>query len=347
VGRRRGDDGDLNPAKKFINDPRDVVEEMLAGFLRTHQRLVRRRGDSRVIVRAGPAADAVGVVAGGGSGHEPALLGYVGRGLLDAVVVGDIFASPPSGDVLEAIGAVDTGRGVLLLIGNYAGDVMNFEMAMEHARAAGHRVEMEVVTDDVATGTREASGRRGLAGSFFVWKAAGAAAARGDSLEEVGTVAHRVIGMTRTLGVASRPGTLPGAHRPTFEVAEDQIEVGVGHGEPGLRREPLRQVDELVDDLVEHLWSFDPPGGLGSKVATLVNGFGGTPLMELYVAQRRLLENLDGRGVAVHRSYVGNVYTALEMAGFSIALLGLDEELRGLVDAPAAAPHFAQEGTAP
>lgn len=340
MGGRWGDDGDLRPASKFINDPRRVVDEMLEGFLGTHPRLVRRGGDARVVVRADPAADAVAVVAGGGSGHEPALLGYVGMGLLDAVVVGDVFASPPAGDVVEAIRAVDAGRGVLLLIGNYSGDVLNFEMAMEEARAAGHRVEMEIVTDDVATA--EAAGRRGLAGSFFVWKAAGAAAARGDELEDVRRLARDAIDSTRTLGVASRPGWLPGSAHPTFEVGDDEIEFGVGHGEPGVRREPMRPVDEVVDDLVERLWSFDPPGGLGREIATLVNGFGGTPLMELYVAQRRLLDDLGRLGTLVHRSYVGNVYTALEMAGFSIALLGLNAERRGLLDAPARAPHFSQ-----
>jgi phosphoenolpyruvate---glycerone phosphotransferase subunit DhaK len=340
VGRRRGDDGDLSPGPKFLNDPRDVVEEMLEGFLRTHTRLVRREGEARVLSRAVPSPDTVGVIAGGGSGHEPALLGYVGSGLLDAVVVGDVFASPPAGDVVEAIRRVDTGRGVLLLIGNYAGDVLNFEMAQELAREQGHDVALEIVTADVAT--PEAGGRRGLSGSFFVWKAAGAAAARGDDLEDVRRVARETIGATRTMGVASRPGRLPGSEHATFEVVDGQVEVGVGHGEPGLRREPMRAVDELVDGLVEDLWSFEPAGGLGGDVATLVNGFGGTPLMELYVAQRRLLRELDRRGVAVHRSYVGNVYTALEMAGFSIALLGLDEERRALIDAPAEAPHFAQ-----
>jgi dihydroxyacetone kinase-like protein len=191
---------------------------------------------------------------------------------------------------VAAIGAADTGRGVLLLIGNYAGDVLNVEMAIEEARAAGHRVELEVVTDDVAT--TQASGRRGLAGSFFVWKAAGASAARGDSLEDVQRIARTAVDHTRTMGVASRPGTLPGSEHPTFEVGDDEIEVGVGHGEPGVRRGPVRPVDEVVDRLVERVWSFHPAGGLGSEVATLVNGFGGTPLMELYVAQRRLLDDL-------------------------------------------------------
>ena len=316
---------------------------MLDGFLRTHGRLVRRAGEARVVARAEPSTGTVGVVAGGGSGHEPALLGYVGTGLLDAVVVGDVFASPPAGDVVEAIRAVDTGRGVLLLIGNYAGDVLNFEMAMELAREAGHDVEMQVVTDDVAT--EDAGGRRGLAGSFFVWKATAAAAARGDGLGDVRRVARETVDATRTMGVASRPGTLPGSEHPTFEVADGQIEVGVGHGEPGLRREPMRQVDAVVDDLVEDVWSFGPPGGLGGEVATLVNGFGGTPLMELYIAQRRLLDCLATRGVTVHRSYVGNLYTALEMAGFSIALLGLDDERRALIDAPAEAAHFSQGGS--
>jgi len=315
---------------------------MLAGFVRTHHRHVRRLEGSRVILAGDLARGKVGLVAGGGSGHEPALIGYVGAGLLGAVVAGEVFASPPAGEVVKAIDAVDTGAGVLLLIGNYAGDVINFEMAMESARAAGHRVELQVVTDDVAAGTADIRSRRGLAGSFFVWKAAGASAASGAALDEVRRVAQKANESTRTMGVASHPGTVPGTDRPLFAIPDDQIEIGVGHGEPGLRRVSVRPVDAIVDELVEHLVSAEPSGGLGTEVATLVNGLGATPLIELYVVQRRLVENLEGRGTIVHRSFVGNYYTALEMAGFSIALLGVDGELRALIDAPASSAHFSQ-----
>lgn len=285
----------------------------------------------------------VSVVAGGGSGHEPALLGYVGAGLLDGVVVGDVFASPPAGEVVAAIEALDTGAGVLLLIGNYAGDVINFEMAMETARAAGHRVELQVVTDDVAAGTSDVSARRGLAGSFFVWKACGAAAAANATLDEVQRVAQKTNASARTMGVASGPATVPGTQKPLFAIVDGQLEIGVGHGEPGLRRGPMRPVDDVVDELVEQLLAAEPQGGLGGEVATLVNGLGATPLIELYLAQRRLAENLEERGIAVHRSFVGNFYTALEMTGFSIAVLGVDHELKALIDAPASSAHFTQQ----
>jgi dihydroxyacetone kinase-like protein len=315
---------------------------MLDGFVRTHGQHMRRLDGSRVILARYAPSGKVGLVAGGGSGHEPALLGYVGAGLLDGVVVGEVFASPPAGEVVTAIQAVDSGAGVLLLIGNYAGDVMNFEMAMETARAAGHRVEMQVVTDDVAEGG-DVGSRRGLAGSFFVWKTCGAAAASGASLERVRHVARKANASTRTIGVASSPGTIPGSLKPLFAIADDEVEIGVGHGEPGIRRETMRPVDAIVDELVEHLVSARLKDSLGKEVAALVNGLGATPLIELYVAQRRLVENLEERGIVVHRSFVGNYYTALEMAGYSIALMGLDHELRALIDAPASSAHFTQQ----
>ena len=346
MGGRRGDDRDLS-GKKFINDPRDVVEEMLAGFVGTHSRLVRRLEGTKAVLARSVHPGNVSILAGGGSGHEPALVGYVGAGLLDGVVAGEVFTSPPVGDVVAAIGALDTGAGVLLLIGNYAGDVMNFEMAMESARMAGHKAELQVVTDDVAMGTSDTSSRRGLAGSFLIWKACGAAAAAGLSLEEVRRVAAKANASTRTIGVASAPGTVPGTHKPLFAIADNEIEIGVGHGEPGLRRKAMPRVNEIVDELVEHLVSAEPKGGLGKEVATLVNGLGATPLMELYIAQRRLVGSLRQRGVLVHRAFVGNFYTALETAGFSIAIMGLDEELKTLIDAAARSPHFTQPATGP
>jgi dihydroxyacetone kinase-like protein len=341
MARRRRDDRDLS-GKKFINDPRNIVDEMLAGFVQTHRHDVRRLSGSRVIVALSAPPGKVGLVAGGGSGHEPALLGYVGVGLLDAVVVGEVFASPPAGEVLAAIQAADSGEGVLLMIGNYAGDVMNFEMAMEIARAAGHRVELQVITDDVAEGG-DVSSRRGLAGSFFVWKTCGAAAEAGAPLDEVRRVARKANASTRTMGVGSGAATVPGTQRPLFAIADNEIEIGVGHGEPGLSRETMRPVDAIVDELVDHLVSARLKDALGPEVATLVNGLGATPLIELYLAQRRLVENLEERGISVHRSFVGNYYTALEMAGFSIALMGLDEEMKGLIDAPAMSAHFHAE----
>ena len=331
--------------KKFVNDPRDVVEEMLDGFLATHAAIVRRVGESRVVARRDPAQGTVAVVAGGGSGHEPALLGYVGPGLLDAVVVGDLFASPPASAVVEAIRATDTGRGVLLLIGNYAGDVMNFEIAAGRAREAGHAVELQIVTDDVGLGRfGDARARRGMAGSFFAWKACGAAAAAGAPLDQVREVAARTNGRVRTVAVAHTAATLPGAGRPLFEVAEGEIHFGVGHGEPGARCQAMRPVDAIVDEMVAHLLHPDLPALDGSRLVTLVNGLGAVPLLELYVVQRRLTRALAERGLVVARSFVGEYYTAMDTGGFSISLLDADEELLGLVEAPALSAHFSQAG---
>jgi phosphoenolpyruvate---glycerone phosphotransferase subunit DhaK len=332
-------------ATTFINDPADVVAEMLEGFLQTHARRLRRLEGARVVVTTPPSAGKVAVITGGGSGHEPALLGYVGPGLMDAVVVGDLFASPPAADVLEAIRATDTGRGAIVLLGNYAGDVLNFEMAAEWARDEGRHVEIQLITDDVGAGTPQDLGtRRGLAGGFLVWKAAGAAAARGGSLDEVRLIARHANEQARTVAVAARACTIPGSAHPSFDVSQNTVEFGVGHGEPGIRREPARPVDLLVDDMVEHLVGSEPPLHEGDRVVTLVNGLGGTLLLELYIGQRRLARTLAMLGIGVHRSYVGPFYTALDTAGFSITLLNVDAELAALIDAPAEAPHFAQLG---
>jgi phosphoenolpyruvate---glycerone phosphotransferase subunit DhaK len=320
-----------------------VVEEMLEGFLGTHAGRVRRLEGARALVATPLPSGRVRVITGGGSGHEPALLGYVGPGLVDAAVVGDLFASPPAADVLEAIRATDTGAGTLLLIGNYSGDVLNFEMAAEWARQEGRAVEIEVITDDVGAGTPHDLGtRRGLAGGFLVWKAAGAAAARKASLPQIRGVAHRAIAAARTVAVAARACTVPGSAHPSFAVPMGEIEFGVGHGERGVRRERVRRVDDLVDEMVEHLVVSDPPLRPGGRVVTLVNGLGATPFLELYIAHRRLAGNLDERRIGVHRSYVGAFYTALDMDGFSITLLSVDSELADLIDASANAPHFVQ-----
>jgi dihydroxyacetone kinase-like protein len=328
--------------KKFINDPADVVDEMLEGFLQAHHRTVRALDDARVLVRSST-ADKVALVTGGGSGHKPAFIGYIGEGLLDAVAVGDIFTSPPARAVLEAIRAANRGKGVLLLLGNYAGDVMNFEIAAEMARDEGIEVDMAIATDDVGAGFHdEPEKRRGVVGQFLIWKACGAIAERGAALRETKELAERVNACTRTMGVAIGPCTVPAAGRPTFVLADDAMEVGVGHhGEPGTSTEPLVPVDAIVDRIVDQIVR-DLPFRAGDEVVTLINGLGATPLLEQYIAQRRLARNLAERSITIHRSFVGEYFTALEMAGFSITLLKVDDELKSLLDAPAASPHFVQ-----
>jgi phosphoenolpyruvate---glycerone phosphotransferase subunit DhaK len=333
----RGDDA---RTAKFVNDPRHAVDDMLDGFLRTHAALVRRSGSPRVVVSARPRSRGVRVISGGGSGHEPALLGYVGAGLLDAVVVGEVFASPPAPSVAEAIRAVDTGQGVLIVIGNYAGDVMNFEMAAEWAREEGHDVTIELVTDDVAGETGDIRSRRGLAGGVFAWKAAGATAANGWSLGEVREAAAAAIGNTRTVAVATSPASIPGSAHAAFAASPVTYQFGVGHGEPGIRVEPMAPVDAVVDGMLEPLLAGGFLPAPGRKAVTMVNGLGAASMLELYIAQRRLLDVLDARGVAVRRSFVGPFYTALDTAGFSITVLAADDALAELIDAPACAPHF-------
>jgi len=329
--------------KKFINKPEDVVEEMLEGFLQVNARYVRRLGDGRVLVRAGGPRDKVGLVTGGGSGHKPAFIGYIGDGMFDAVVVGDIFTSPPAAAVLEAIQEVDRGKGVLLLLGNYAGDVMNFEIAADLARDEGINVEWAIATDDIGAGFRDdVSRRRGVVGQFFIWKLCGALAERGAPLSEVKAMAERVNAATRTMGVAIAPCTVPALGRPTFTLGEDEMEVGVGHhGEPGIRTEKLVPADQVVDQLLAEIVA-DLPYRAGVQVVTLVNGLGATPLLEQYIIQRRVAQNLAQRSISIYRSLVGDFFTALEMAGFSITLMKVDDELKMLLDAPADTPHFVQ-----
>jgi dihydroxyacetone kinase-like protein len=331
--------------KKFINDPMKVVDEMLEGFLFVNARTVRRSTThARVVVRQdGPVEGKVAVVTGGGSGHKPSFIGYIGKGMLDAVCVGEIFTSPPVPAVLDAIKTADSGKGVLLLLGNYSGDVMNFEMAAELAGEEGIEVEQAIATDDVGAGFKdEPHKRRGVSGEFLIWKCCGAMAERGASLSEVKRIAEKVNANTRTMGVAITSCTVPAAGKPTFTLNEDEMEIGVGHhGEAGVARVPIRPVDEIVDMLVEKIVS-DLPYEKGDEVVTLINGLGATPLLELYIAQRRLQQNLEGRGLRIARSMVGEFFTALEMAGFSITLAKVDGEMKDLLAAPAETPYFVQ-----
>ncbi len=329
--------------KKIINNPADVVDEMLDGMAYAYPQYVRRLNGLNVLVRANAPTPKVAIVSGGGSGHEPAHGGFVGRGMLDAAVAGTVFTSPTPDQIFEAIKAVNGGKGVLLVIKNYTGDVLNFNMAAEMAEAEGIKTEKVVVNDDVAVeNSTFTSGRRGIAGTLLVHKIAGAKAEAGGTLEEVKAVAEKVIANVRSMGMAISPCTVPEAGKPSFTLKDDEIEIGIGiHGEPGTMREKIRPANEIVDQLLGRIFD-DMSLKQGDEVAMLVNGLGSTPLMELFVANRRAAEVLASKGINVAKTTVGNFMTSLEMGGFSISLLKLDAELKQLLLAPAETPAFTQ-----
>jgi phosphoenolpyruvate---glycerone phosphotransferase subunit DhaK len=318
--------------KKLINDPFDVVDEMLEGFVAAHGRVVRLAGE-RVVARLPVDHAKVGLVIGGGSGHEPAFVGYVGPGLADAAAVGNVFAAPSPDACLAAIRVASTGMGVLLAYGNYAGDIMNFGIAAERAAAEGIDVRTALVTDDVASAPpAEMDRRRGIAGDVVVFKCAGAMAERGALLDEVERVARAANAATRSIGVALYPCEVPGTGRLSFELADDEIEIGLGvHGEPGMRRGPLLTADETAEILVETILA-DMPERSGHEIALLVNGLGATAQLDLYILYRAARRALERAGNIVTRSMVGDLVTSLEMAGASVTVTLLDEERRGLMD---------------
>lgn len=322
--------------KKLINDPHNVVRESLEGFALAHQDLVRVETEPAFVVRAdAPVHGKVGLLSGGGSGHEPLHAGYVGRGMLDAAVPGAVFTSPTPDQILPATAAINGGAGVLYIIKNYTGDVLNFETAAELAEADGIRIESILVNDDVAVEDSSfTAGRRGVAGTVLVEKIAGAAAERGDSLAEVAAIGRRVIQNVRSMGVALAPCTVPHAGEPSFDLAADEIEIGIGiHGEPGRQRIAMEQADVITERLLEPILA-DLQPGQGEKLLLLVNGMGGTPASELYIVYRHAAQLLREKGYTLERSLVGNYSTALEMQGASISVLKLDDELTDLWDAP-------------
>lgn len=329
--------------KKVINVPEQVVEEMLQGVVAAHPQYVRRIEGFDVLARAGKPTAKVALVSGGGSGHEPSHGGFVGSGMLDGAVAGAVFTSPTPDQVFGAVKAVDGGKGVLLIIKNYTGDIMNFEMAAEMAEAEGIQVEKVVVADDVAVeNSTWTIGRRGIAGTVFVHKIAGAKAETGAELSEVKRVAEKAIANVRSMGMAIAPCTVPAAGKPSFILADNEMEIGMGiHGEPGTHRESIRPADEVAQHLLDKILA-DMPLTAGDEAAVLVNGLGGTPLMELYVVNRKVAEVLGGSGIKTVKTYVGNYMTSLEMAGFSITVLKLDTELKELLLAPADTPAFVQ-----
>lgn len=322
--------------KKLINDPKNVVTESVAGFGLAYADLVRVVSDPLFVVRAdAPRSGKVGIVSGGGSGHEPLHAGFVGFGMLDAAVPGPVFTSPTPDPIVAATQAVDGGAGVLHIVKNYTGDVLNFETAADLAGAEGIEVRSVIVDDDVAVkDSLYTAGRRGVAGTVLVERIAGAAAERGDSLDEVATIAETVIANVRSMGVALTPCIVPHAGEPSFELGEDEIEIGIGiHGEPGREKIALEPADRIVDRILGPILE-DLPFSSGDEVLLLVNGMGGTPQIELYLAYRRAAEALAEKGITVARSLVGNYTTSLEMQGFSLTVLKLDDALTELWDSP-------------
>jgi dihydroxyacetone kinase-like protein len=326
--------------KKLMNDASTYVDDMLEGIVAAHPSLKRLPG-TQVIVRANLTDNKVGLISGGGSGHEPAHAGYVGYGMLDAAVAGEVFTSPTPDQILEAIRAVNRGKGVLLIVKNYTGDVMNFEMAQELAVSEGISVERVIVNDDVAVeGSTYTVGRRGIAGTVFVHKIAGAAAEAGKDLGCVKSLAERAIHNVFSMGMALTPCTVPAHRKPSFDLGEQQVEIGIGiHGEPGIERRSLAPASAIVDTLLERILSASHISA-NDHVAVLLNGMGATPLSELYICSRRLHQRLAELGIIVDRTYVGEFMTSLEMSGFSVSLLKLDDELRELLDAPTSAPAW-------
>ena len=316
--------------KKIINEPSNFVEESIEGLVKSHPDIYSFAQDNkRVITRANKSSNKVGIVSGGGSGHLPVFTGYVGKGMLDACAVGSVFASPSVDQIASAIRNADNGNGVLCVLGNYGGDVMNFEMACEIVGSEGIKTKTIVVADDIASASNEEKlKRRGIAGMIFVFKIAGSMAETSASLEETFNLASLANNNIRTLGVALSPCVLPEAGKPTFEINDDEIEIGMGiHGEPGIKREKLRNADPLIDDLTKRVLD-DFKLTDTDKVCIMINSLGATPLEELYIVSKRVHENFSKLKIEITKSYVGRYATSMEMAGLSITVLKLDNELK-------------------
>lgn len=332
--------------KKFINDPNQVVDEMLEGLLLAHaDQLKSVREDNRALTRKNsPKKNKVGIVTGGGSGHLPLFLGYVGEGMLDGVAVGDVFQSPSPQQILDTIKAVDGGKGVLAIYGNYGGDVMNFGMATDLASFENITVKNVVATDDVASFAKgEEEKRRGVAGMFFIYKVAAAKAELFATLDEVERVAIKANENVRTMGVALSPCTLPAVGKPTFQIKPGEMELGMGiHGEPGIKTGKIDTADAISENIMNTiLEDLEIPSG--SEVAVLINGLGATPLEEQYIIYRKVHNMLEEKEISIYRNYIGEFATSFEMVGLSISVFKLDEELKELLDAPFETPFFTQK----
>jgi dihydroxyacetone kinase-like protein len=320
--------------QKIINDPQNVVDEMLEGYIKAMPDMIARTNNKRVVkYKYAPIADKVGIVTGGGSGHKPAFIGYIGRNMVDAVAVGEIFSSPPAQMFYDAFKAADSGKGVACLYGNYAGDNMNVKMAIRMAKADGIEVKTVVANDDVPSSPKDRMDkRRGVAGEVLMWKVAGAKAAMGGDLDEVIAAAQKAIDNTRSMGIGLSPCTIPEVGHPNFKIKEGTMEVGIGHhGEPGLEVTKLETADEIAKRMTGIILP-DIPFKNGDEVVVLLSGLGSTTLMELYILYNEVYDILVEKGISVYIPYVGNYFTSLDMAGVTLTIMKLDEELKECID---------------
>lgn len=330
--------------KKVINSPENVVKEMLEGFVAAFGNYYNKLPDVNGIVLKNK-KDKVAVLTGGGSGHEPLFLGFVGDGLADGAALGNVFAAPTPNNILEVTKAINTGKGVLYIYGNYMGDTLNFDMGAELAEMEDIETKTVLVYDDVASAPLDRiRDRRGIAGDVFVIKIAGAAADSGLSLDEVARVAQKASDHTRSIGVALTPGSIPSSGKYTFNLADDEIEFGMGiHGEPGVKRTKIMTADDLTDEMLDYLIK-DMPFKSGDEVCVLVNGLGSTTLMELMIVNRRVSESLNKKQIKIYDTDINSYCTTQEMGGVSITLLLLDEELKEYYDCSAYSPYYMKKG---
>ena len=321
--------------QRILNDPDNVVDEMLKGFVKVHSDIATATGNPRVIKLKDIPPGKVGVATGGGSGHKPAFIGYIGENLCDAVAVGEICTSPTAAAFLDAFRACSQGKGVACLYGNYSGDNMNVKMAIKMAEKEGIEVKTVIANDDVASAPKDQRDkRRGVAGEVLMWKAGGAKAALGGSLDEVITAAQKAIDNTRSIGIGITPCTLPAVGHPNFEIKDGTMEVGIGHhGEPGIEVCPLETAAQMAKRMVDVVLP-DYPFVSGDEVVVLVSGLGATPVMELYVLYDEVEKLITAKGIKIHRGYSGNYFTSLEMMGATLTVMKLNDELKKLVDMP-------------
>ncbi len=321
--------------QRILNNPDDIVDEMLKGFLKNHSDIVEATENPRVVKAKNIPENKTGVVTGGGSGHKPAFIGYVGTNMCDAAAVGEICSSPTAAAFLDAFKAADQGQGVACLYGNYSGDNMNVKMAVKMAKKAGITVKTVVANDDVASAPKDQrEKRRGVAGEILMWKAGGAKAAKGGTLDEVIEAAQKAIDNTRSVGIGLTPCTLPAVGHPNFEIKDGTMEVGIGHhGEPGIEVCELETAAQMAKRMVDVVVP-DYPFVSGDEIVVLVSGLGATPVMELYVLYNEIEQLLTEKGLKIHKSYVGNYFTSLEMMGATLTIMKLDDELKELIDMP-------------
>ena len=322
--------------QRIINDPNEVVDDMLQGFVKAYPNRIATTPNPRALKYAkAPVPDKVGIVTGGGSGHKPAFIGYIGKNLCDAVAVGEVFSSPPAIAFFEAIKAADSGKGVAVLFGNYAGDIMNVKMACEMAEDEDIEVKTVIANDDVPSAPPdERDKRRGVAGEVLMWKIGGAKAAMGGTLDQVISVAQKAIDNTRSIGVGTDPCTIPAVGHPNFSIEEGKMELGIGHhGEPGMKVVPLQAASEMAGTMVDVILP-DLPFKSGDEVVALVSGLGATPVMELYILYGAVANLLSDAGLKIYRPYVGDLFTSLEMGGVTLTVMKLDDELKQCIDYP-------------